>query len=103
MRSLWELELSNGSGSQSLGLELLLFFKTLLIASVNMVALACCELESGVSLSVRLWCVDPRCVDIMVGVGGWVGGWVIGLEFPEWSRRVKLSTMPALRELWVKH
>jgi len=37
-----------------------------------------------------------------VGVGGWVGGWVTGLEFPELSSKVKLSTMPALRELWVK-
>src|SRR5882724_10907080 len=35
VQSLQELEPSNGSGSQSLGLELLLVFKTLLIASVN--------------------------------------------------------------------
>ena len=42
--------------------------------------------------------------DILAGVGGWVGGWVTGLEFPELSRKVKLlSTVPALRELQVKH
>jgi len=89
---------------QSLGLELLLVFKTLPIASANAVASGSCELEAGVSSSVRLWCVDPRRADILVGVGGWVRGWVTGLEFPELSRKVKLSsTVPALRELWVKH
>src|SRR5882724_2686798 len=104
VQSLQELEPSNGSGSQSLGLELLLDFKTLPIASVNVVASASCKLEAGVSLSARLWCVYPRCADILVGVDGWVGGWVTRLEFPELSRKVKLSsTVPALRELWVKH
>ena len=104
MQSLRESEPSNGSGSWSLGLELLLFFKTLPIASVNVVASASCELEARVSSSARLWCVDPRCADILAGVGGWVGGWVTGLEFSELSRKVKLSsTVPALRELQVKH
>src|SRR5882724_3153166 len=104
VQSFQESEPSNGSGSQSLGLELLLVFKTLLIASANMVALALCKLEAGVSSSARLWCVDPRCADILVGVGGWVGGWITGLEFPELSRKVKFSsTVPALRELQVKH
>ena len=65
MRSLQELEPSNGSGSWSLGLEPLFVFKTLPIASANAVALASCELEAGVSLSVRWWCVD-----MMAGVGG---------------------------------
>src|SRR5882724_1803115 len=89
------LEPLNGSGSRSLGLELLLLFKTLLIASANTVDLASRELEAGVPSS--------KCVDMLVGVGGWVGGWVTGLEFPELSRKVKLSsTVPALIELWVK-
>ena len=96
MRSLRELELSNGSGSRSLGLELLLVFKTLLIASANTVDLASRELEAGVPSS--------KCVDMLVGVGGWVGGQVTGLKFPELSRKVKLlSTVPALIELRVKH
>ena len=87
-----------------LGLELLLFFKTLPIASVNAVALVSYELEAGVSLSTGSICADPRCADMLAGVGGWVGGQVTGLEFPELSRIVKLSsTVPALIELWVKH
>jgi len=64
------------------------------MASVNAVALASCELEAGVSSSMRLWHADPRCADILLGVGGWVGGWVTGLEFPELTRRVK-SNNPA--------
>src|SRR5882724_12750101 len=94
VQSLRESEPSNGSGSQSLGLELLLLFKTLLIASANTVASASLELEAGIPSS--------KCVDILVGVGGWVGGQVMGLEFPELSRKVKLSsTVPALIELRV--
>ena len=65
MQSLWESELLNGSGSWSLGLELLFVFKTFPIASANVVALASHEMEAGVSLSVRWWCVD-----MMAGVGG---------------------------------
>ena len=84
----------NGSGSQSLGLELLLFFKTLPIASANAFASALCQLEAGVSSSSGSMCADPCCADMLVGVGGWVGGWVTGLEFPELSRRVK-SNNPA--------
>src|SRR5882724_10101150 len=96
VQSLRESEPSNGSGSWSLGLELLLVFKTLPIASVNVVALASCELEAGVSLSTESMCADPRCADMLVGVGGWVGGWVTGLEFSELSKMVKLSsTVPA--------
>src|SRR5882724_3319212 len=96
VRSLRGSEPSNGSGSRSLGLDLLLLFKTFLMASVNTVASASRELEAGVPSS--------KCVDILVGVGGWVGGWVTGLEFPELSRKVKLlSTVPALIELRVKH
>src|SRR5882724_8629734 len=102
VQSLWELEPSNGSGSRSLGLELLFVFKTLPIASANVVASASCELEAGVSPSAGLRCADPRCVDMLAGVGGWGDGWVMGLEFPELSRKVKLSsTVPALIELWV--
>src|SRR5882724_6464725 len=98
------MEPLNGSGSQSLGLELLFIFKTLLIASVNAVASASCELEAGVSSFVVSMCADPRCADMLVGVGGWVDVWVTGLEFPELSRIVKLSsTVPALIESWVKH
>jgi len=45
-------------------------------------------------------CADPRCADMLAGVGGWV----TGLEFPKLSRIVKLSsTVPALIELQVKH
>ena len=85
-------------------MELLLVFKTLPIASANVVASALHELEAGVSSSTRLWCIYPRCADILVGVGRWVEGQVTGLEFPELSRKVKLSsTVPALRELQVKH
>ena len=96
MRSFRELDPLNGSGSRSLGLELLFIFKTLLIASANTVASASHELEAGVPSS--------KCVDMLAGVGGWVGGQVTGLEFPELSRKVKLSsTVPALIELQVKH
>ena len=59
----------NGSCSCSLHLELLLLFKTLLIASVNAVA-SSCKLEAGVSSLVGLMCADPRCVDMLAGVGG---------------------------------
>jgi len=103
VRSLRELEPSNGFGSRSLGLELFIF-KTLLIASVNAVASASCGLEVGVSSSTGSIYADPRCADMLTGVGGWVGGWVTGLEFPELSRIVKLSsTVPAIIELQVKH
>ena len=70
MQSFWESEPLNGSGSQSLGLELLLVFKTLPIASVNEVASASCELEAGVSSSAGSMCADPRCADMLAGVGG---------------------------------
>ena len=81
----------------------LFIFKTLPIASVNALASAC-KLEAGVSLSVGSMCADPRCADMLMGVGGWVDVWVTGLEFPKLSRIVKLSsTVPALIELWVKH
>jgi len=103
VRSLRELEPSNGGfGSRSLGLELFIF-KTLLIASVNAVASGSCGLEVGVSSSAGSMCADPMCADMLAGVGGWVGGWVTGLEFPELSRKVKLSSIvPALIELQVK-
>ena len=104
MQSLRELEPLNGSGSQSFGLEVLLGFMTLLIASANAVASASCELEAGVSLSIGSMCADPRCADMLVSVSGWVNVWVNRLKFPELSRKVKLSsTVPALIELWVKH
>ena len=87
----------------SLGLELLLVFKTLPIASANVVASASCELEAGVSSSTGSMWADPRCADMLAGVGGWVDVWVTGLDFPELSRKVKLfSTVPALIELQVK-
>ena len=70
MRSLWELELLNGSDSCSLALELLLLFRTLLIASANADASASCELEAGVSSSVGSMCADPKWVDMLAGVGG---------------------------------
>src|SRR5882724_2231006 len=70
VRSLWESEPSNRSGSRSLALELLLLFRTLPIASANVVALASCELEVGVSSSVRSMCADPKCVDMLAGVDG---------------------------------
>ena len=50
-------------------------------------------LEVGVSSSAGSICADPRCADMLVGVGGWVGGQVTGLEFPELSRKVKLSSI----------
>ena len=66
------------------------------IASANAVASAAHELEAGVPSS--------KCVDMLEGVGAWVGGRLTGLEFPELSRKVKLSsTVPTLIELWVKH
>src|SRR5882724_12842313 len=88
---------SNGSGSWSLGLELLFVLKTLPIASANAVASASWELDTGVSSSAGLRCADPRCVDMLAGVGGCVGGWVMGFEFPE----LLSSTVPARIELWV--
>ena len=55
---------------------------------------------TGVSSSAGLMC---KC-DILAGVGGCVVGRVMGLEFPELSRKVKLSSMvPALIELRVIH
>ena len=57
----------------------------------------------GVSSFVGSMCADPKC-DMLAGVGGWVVSRVMGLEFPELSRKVKLlSTVPALIELQVKH
>src|SRR5882724_12003424 len=56
VRSFQELEPLNGSGSPSLGLELLFILKTLPIASANVVALASCELETGVSSSAGSRC-----------------------------------------------
>jgi len=42
-------------------------------------------------------CADTGCaVDILVGVGGLVQGWVSGLEFPEVTMRVKCSNPAAL-------
>ena len=75
MQSFWESEQSNGSGTQSLGLEQEQFALTiLLIALANAVASALGSvvpgISSGVSLSTRLVCADPGCVeDILVGVG----------------------------------
>jgi len=97
VRSFQESEPSNGSGSRSLGLELLFVLKTLPIASVNAVASASCELETGVSSSAGLRCADPRCVDMLAGVGGCVDCQVTGFEFPE----LLLSTVPAPIELQV--
>ena len=68
MQSLQESEPSNGSGSRSLALELLLLFRTLPIASANVVASASCKLEAGVSSLVGSMCADPRCVDMLAGV-----------------------------------
>ena len=70
VRSLQESEPSKGSGSRNLALELLLLFRTLPIASANAVALASCKLEAGVSSSVGSRFADPKCVDMLVGVGG---------------------------------
>ena len=48
------------------------------------------EVSSGVLLSTGSMCTDLGCAaDILLGVGGWVRGWVTGLEFPDVSRRVK--------------
>src|SRR5882724_6899585 len=81
VQSFWELEPSNGSGSQSLGLELLFVLKTFPIASANTVASASCKLETGVSSSVGSRCADPRCVDMLAGVGGYIDCRVMGLNF----------------------
>ena len=48
------------------------------------------------SSSAGLRCADPRCVDMLAGVGVCVDCQVTGLEFPE-----LLSTVPALIELRV--
>src|SRR5882724_7337835 len=97
VRSFRELEPSNGSGSRSLGLELLFILKTFPIASANTIASASCKLETGVSSSVGVRCADPRCVDMLAGVRGYVDCQVMGFEFPE----LLSSTVPALIELWV--
>src|SRR5882724_1091314 len=97
VRSFQESEPSNGSGSQSLGLEPLFILKTFPIASANTIASASCKLETGVSSSVGSRCADPRCVDMLAGVGGCIDCWVTGFEFPE----LLLSTVPALIELRV--
>src|SRR5882724_13336533 len=97
VQSLQESEPLNGSGSRSLGLELLFVLKTLPIASANAVASASCELETGVSSSAGLRCADPRCVDMLAGVGGCVDCRVTGFEFPQ----LLSSTVPALIESWV--
>src|SRR5882724_742211 len=97
VRSLWELEPLNGSGSRSLGLELLFVLKTLPIALVNAVASALWELKTGVSSSAGSRCADPKCVDMLAGVGGCLDCQVMGFEFPELSS----STVPALIELRV--
>ena len=91
MWSLWELELSNGSGSLSLGLEWVLpamtiFLIALANAAISLSGIVALEVSSGVSSSTGSVSADPRCADILVGVSGWVGGWVAGLEFPELSR-----------------
>jgi len=70
VRRLQESEQLNRSGSRSLGLELLFVFMTLPIASMNVVASASCELEAGVSSSAGSRYADPRCVDMLAGVGG---------------------------------
>ena len=49
------------------------------------------------SSSAGLRCADPRCVDMLAGVGGCVDCWVTRFEFPELS----LSTVTALIELRV--
>jgi|SRR5882724_11153796 len=101
VQSLWELEPSNGSGSWSLGLEWVLLAVTIFLialakAAISASGIGALEVLSGVSSSTGSECADLRFVDILVGGGGWVGGWVAGLEVPELSRRVKLSTNPAL-------
>ena|SRR5882724_4677320 len=59
---------------------------------------------SGVSSSTGLMCTDPGCVaDILVGVVGWVEGWVSGMEFTEVSMSVKCSNPAAFHEFRVVH
>src|SRR5882724_487765 len=71
------------------------FSRPLPIALAN--AVASCELETGVSSSAGSRCADPRCVNMLAGVGGCVDCQVTGFEFPE----LLSSTVPALIELWV--
>jgi len=52
------------------GLGTVVGFQTLLIASANVVASASWELEAGVSSSAGSRCADPRCIDMLAGVGG---------------------------------
>ena len=52
-------------GFLEFGLGTVVCFQDLPIASANVVALVSHELEAGVSLSMRWWCVD-----MMVGVSG---------------------------------
>ena len=78
----------------------------LLIALANVDAswsrLVVLEVTSGVSLFMGSMCVDLGCDDMFVGVGGCNGVWVPGVEFPEGSRKVNKSLIPAaFREFWV--
>ena len=108
MWSFWESELLNGSGYQSLGLEQEEFALTIsLIALANALASSSGPVvpgvSSGVSLSTGSMCADLGCAeDILVGVGGLVGGCVSGLEFPEVSMRIK-SNPAALGEFLMVH
>src|SRR5882672_12773654 len=92
VRSLQELEPSKVSGSLSLGLAGLPSLTSLPIASAKCWALE--AVSSGVSTSgsicVELWCE----VDIGAGVGGCIADRVAGVEVPDGSRRVKVSSNP---------
>ena len=71
--------------------------KILSIALANAVILLsgiAAEFLSGVLLSIgSVSAADPRCADILVGVGGWVGSWVARLDFTELSSRVKSNLL----------
>jgi len=54
----------------------------------------------GVSSSTGSMCADSGCAeDMFAEVGGHNGDWVPGIEFPEGSREVEISSIPAI--LWV--
>src|SRR6267142_2140051 len=96
VRSFRESEPSKVSGSQSLGLDGLPVFTISPIAFANF-----CTLERGSGV-LRLICTGVCCgVDMSTGVGGCVADRVGGVELPDGSRRVNVSSNPACCEFHV--
>ena len=59
---------------------------------------------SGVLSSTVSMCTDLECAaDILLGVVGWVEGWVSGMEFTKVSMSVKCSNPAAFHEFRVVH